>query len=146
MVQSDALSRCADLAPDTDNNNYDWTLLPDSLFVNMIDTKLNDLIRKTKQTDPVVHSTLAALLEGGPFPMKSSLKDWHTANELVFYKNWCYIPDDLTLHRNVVQKYHDTVSVGLLRFHPIHVRFYFYKSLEQHAMNACSSIFTLFHA
>ena len=36
----------------------------------------------------------------------------------------------------------------LLRFHPIHVRFhfYFYKSLEQHAMNACSSIFTLFHA
>jgi len=52
----------------------------------MIDTKLNDLIRKTDQTDPVVHSALAALLEGGPFPMKSSLRDWHTANELAFYK------------------------------------------------------------
>jgi len=38
----------------------------------------------------------------------------------------------------------------LLRFHPIHVRFHFYfsfhKTLEQHAMNACSSIFTFFHA
>ena len=44
--------------------------------------------------------------------MKSSLKDWHTANELVFYKNRCYVPDDLTLRRNVVQKYHDTVSAG----------------------------------
>jgi len=38
----------------------------------------------------------------------------------------------------------------VLRFHPQHVRFHFYfsfyKSLEQHAMNACSSIFTFFHA
>jgi len=47
MVQSDALSRRADLAPDTDDDNDDRTLLPDSLFVNMINTKLNDLIRKT---------------------------------------------------------------------------------------------------
>jgi len=112
MVQSDALSRRADLAPNTDDDNDDRTLLPDSLFVNMIDTELNDLIRKTEQTDPVVHSALAALLEGGPFPMKSSLKDWHTANKLVFYKNRCYVPDDLTLRRNVVQKYHDIVSAG----------------------------------
>jgi len=83
----------------------------------MIDTELNDLIRKTERTDPVVHSALAALLEGGPFPMKSSLKDWHTADELVFYKNRCYVPDDLVLRRNVVQKYHDTVSAG----HPGHL-------------------------
>jgi len=101
MVQSDALSRHADLTPDTDDDNDDRTLLPDSLFVNMIDTELNNLIRKTDRTDPVVHSALAALLEGGPFPMKSSLKDWHTANELVFYKNRCYVPDDLTLRHNV---------------------------------------------
>jgi len=66
--------------------------------VNVINTELNNLIRKTDQTDPVVHSTLATLLEGGPFPTKSSLKDWHTADELVFYKNRCYVPDDLTLH------------------------------------------------
>jgi len=112
MVQSNALSRCMDLAPDMDDDNDDQTLLPDSLFVNMIDTELNDLIRKTNWTDPVVHSTLAALLEGGPFPMKSSLKDWHTANKQVFYKNQCYIPDDLTLRWNMVQKYHDTVSAG----------------------------------
>jgi len=39
----------------------------------------------------------------------------------------------------------------VLRFHPQHVQFHFYLfilqiSLEQHAMNACSSIFTFFHA
>ena len=39
----------------------------------------------------------------------------------------------------------------LLRFHPQHVQFHFYFfilqiSLEQHAMNACSFIFTFFHA
>jgi len=112
MVQSDTLSRRADLTPDMDDDNDDRTLLPDSLFVNMIDTELNDLIRKTDQTDPVVHSALAALLEGGLFPMKSSLKDWHTTNELVFYKNRCYVPDSLVLRQNVVQKYHNTVSAG----------------------------------
>jgi len=52
MVQSDALSRSVDLAPDMDDDNDDRTLLPDSLFVNMIDTKLNDLTRKTDRTDP----------------------------------------------------------------------------------------------
>ena len=38
----------------------------------------------------------------------------------------------------------------VLWFHPIHVWFHFYfsfhESLEQHAMNACSSIFTFFYA
>jgi len=39
----------------------------------------------------------------------------------------------------------------VLRFHPQHIQFHFYFfilqiSLEQHAMNACSSIFTFFHA
>jgi len=39
----------------------------------------------------------------------------------------------------------------VLQFHPQHVQFHFYISFlqispEQHAMNACSSIFTFFHA
>ena len=98
-----------DLAPDMDDDNDDQTLLPDSLFVNMIDTELNDLIRKTDRMDPVVHSALTTLLEGGPFPMKASLKDWRTTNELVFYKNQCYVPDDLTLcqmwYKNTMTQY-----------------------------------------
>ena len=47
MVQSNALSRWADLASEMDDDNNDQTVLPDSLFVNMINTELNDLIRKT---------------------------------------------------------------------------------------------------
>jgi hypothetical protein len=44
MVQSDALSRRADLHPDEDNDNEDMTLLPDELFMKVIDTEMHSII------------------------------------------------------------------------------------------------------
>jgi hypothetical protein len=38
MVQSDTLSRRVDLHPDEDSNNEDMTLLPDDLFIKVINT------------------------------------------------------------------------------------------------------------
>ena len=40
MVQSDALSRWPDLCPEEDNDNEDIVMLPDELFVSLIDTDL----------------------------------------------------------------------------------------------------------
>src|SRR5271155_4473791 len=112
MIQSDALSRRADLAPENDNDNNDQTLLPDGLFINVIDEELGNLIKKTDQTDQVVQEALAALLNGGPFPMKSALSDWRIDNDLVFYKDWCYVPDNLELRRNIIKRYHNAIPVG----------------------------------
>ena len=40
MVQSDALSQQPDLCPDKDTNNEDIVMLPDSMFMDLIDTEL----------------------------------------------------------------------------------------------------------
>ena len=44
MVQSDALSQRPDFVPVDDDDNDDMTMLPDSLFINSIDTKLQERI------------------------------------------------------------------------------------------------------
>ena len=44
MVQSDALSQRPDLCPDEDNDNKDIVMLPDEMFVNLIDTDLQERI------------------------------------------------------------------------------------------------------
>lgn len=44
MILSDALSRRPDLCPDEDHDNEDITMLPETLFVNFIDTELQDRI------------------------------------------------------------------------------------------------------
>src|SRR5271163_2137008 len=112
MIQSDALSQRANLAPENDNDNNDQTLLPDGLFINVIDEELGNLIKKTDQTDQVVQEALTALLNGGPFPLKSALSDWRIDNDLVFYKDRCYVPDNLELRRNIVKRYHNAIPVG----------------------------------
>ena len=44
MIQSDALSRRPDLCPDDDNDNEDIIMLPQDMFLNLIDTKLQNRI------------------------------------------------------------------------------------------------------
>ena len=103
MVQSDALSRRPDLCPDEDTDNEDKTLLPDSLFVNAIDTDLHDLISSIRKQDRVVLEALDALKTGGLPPMRSVLSDWRIEDQMVFFKNRCYVPDDMELRRSITQ-------------------------------------------
>jgi len=51
MIQSDALSRRPDMIPDEDNNNEDVVMLPPNLFVNLIDTELQDRIAIIEDMD-----------------------------------------------------------------------------------------------
>ena len=44
MIQSDALSRRPDLCPENDNDNEDIIMLPDDLFLNLIDLELQKKI------------------------------------------------------------------------------------------------------
>ena len=44
MVQSDALSRRPDFTPEEDTDNENTTMLPDELFINLIDTELQERI------------------------------------------------------------------------------------------------------
>jgi hypothetical protein len=85
MVQSDALSRRADLHPDEDNDNEDMTLLPDELFVKVIDTETHSLLVAALMKDDLVKSAVEALKTGGIPPIKSALTDWKLEDGLLFF-------------------------------------------------------------
>jgi hypothetical protein len=61
LAALDALSRHPDLIPDSDDDNDDVSLLPPSLFVNLIDTALSDKISVSSSSDPLVLDSLRAL-------------------------------------------------------------------------------------
>ena len=117
MVQSDALSRRPNLCPKEDNDNENVTLLPKQMFIRSINTDLQDLIAQTKNQDHVIVEALEALKTCGTPPMQSALSNWRMKDNLVFYRNRCYVLDDKELRRNVVAWYHDSLLVG----HPEHL-------------------------
>ena len=65
MILSDALSRRPDHCPEEDENE-EAILLPDSLFLNLLDITLQDRIANAKDYDFDVTNAIAILLEGGP--------------------------------------------------------------------------------
>ena len=116
MIQSDALSRRPDLCPDEDHDNEDMTILPESLFISLIDTDLQQRISSCKEYDHDAADALKLLLEDGLPSNRSDLQDWtvekHDDIQLMFYKGKNYIPDNLELHREIVKRHHDDLTAG----------------------------------
>ena len=104
MVQSDALSRQPDLCPDEDNDDEDIGMLPDSMFLNLIDTALQDKIDNANNLDQQAIDVLNSLLNNtltAPSPLKNDLQDWSFTEEnghrFLFYKNKTYVPCNIEL-------------------------------------------------
>ena len=90
MIQSDTLSCLYHLNLE-DNNNNAIVLLPDSLFITLIDTTLADRIRSVQLYDQVIFDALKAVKNETTLPMKSSLANWSFEDVLVFFIEWCYM-------------------------------------------------------
>ena len=66
MVQSDALSRWPDLCPDNDTDNENMIMLPDNMFLNLIDMDLQQKIAMTDDLDGNAAKALKLLLKQHP--------------------------------------------------------------------------------
>jgi len=117
MIQSNALSHRSDHIVD-DNDNDDIILLPDSLFIRIINTDLHYSIFEATVKDTLFASALEALKTNGPFPITSKLEDWHLEDGLLFFKDRCFIPADEDLRQNITARYHDSLPRG----HPRHLK------------------------
>jgi len=110
MIQSNALSCCPDhIKNDNDNDDI---ILPDSLFVGIIDTDLHYSIFEATVKDTLFTSALEALKMNGPFPITSKLEDWRLEDGLLFFKDRCFIPADKDLRQNITAHYHDSLPGG----------------------------------
>ena len=78
MFKSDALSQRPDLCPDNDADNENMTqiMLPDNIFLNLIDMDLQQKIAMMDDLDGSAAEALKLLLETAPTSMTKGLEDW----------------------------------------------------------------------
>ena len=78
-----------DFVPEKDTNNEDIVLLPDWLFINLIDIELQWEIANTDNLDTDATATIMLLLGKGPTDLKWDLSDWTTEDfegkSILFY-------------------------------------------------------------
>ena len=110
LAGPDALSCRPDLLPINNNDNDDVTLLPLSLFVNLIDTTLSQRIESDSAGDPLVLQALQSMHEDIPLPFCSRLTDWQVEAGILTYKGHVYIPANDTLRRTILEHCHDHES------------------------------------
>ena len=66
MIQSYALSRWPDFIPDKDTDNEDLIMLPDNLFIRLLDIDLQRQIANMPDQDEEVTKALLTIMEQGP--------------------------------------------------------------------------------
>jgi Integrase zinc binding domain len=97
-------------------DNKDVIVLPEHLFVNLIDMGLQKKIENAKNMDYYAAEAIKELLEQGPREEKKDLMDWKVeefkGENVLFYKEKNYVPIDVELQRKIVRRYHDHPTVG----------------------------------
>ena len=83
MVLSDTLSRRPDLCLDDDTDNDNMILLPDDMFISLLDESLQHRILDSTDLDGNAANTLKFLLDTGP----TSLTMGHWALMIGLWKN-----------------------------------------------------------
>jgi Integrase zinc binding domain len=116
MVQSDALSRQPDYGTNKRIEEEDKVVLPDNLFINLLDTELQEWILNRKELDLDVKNAIETLMEKGLTNLKNDLQDWKIeeidGQKTIFFKGKNYIPKDLELWWDIVKMYHNHETAG----------------------------------
>jgi Integrase zinc binding domain/Integrase core domain len=129
MVLSDALSRRPDHCPEEEETKEE-ILLPDNLFLNLLDINLRDRITKNKEYNFDVTKAIELLQEEGPTNIQNDLEDWKIEEvdnqKTIFYKGKQYVPKDQELRWDILKLFHDHETAG----HPGELETY--NSVKQH--------------
>ena len=116
IVQSDTLSRRLDFTPEEDTDNKNTTMLPDELFISLIDTELQERILTCEKLDSDAMEALKVLLEEGPTTIRNQLPDWTVecveGKQILYYQGKNYIPKDEELQRDIAKMFHDHPTAG----------------------------------
>ena len=112
LAGPNTLSRCPDLLPSTTLENEGVTLLPPSLFVNLIDTSLSHHVQSSSTSDPLVLQALQSMNGSIPPAFHSCLSDWQYTEGILTYKGHVYVPSDPSLQQAILAHCHDHEMAG----------------------------------
>ena len=105
-------------------------MLPDELFINLIDTELQEWILNWEKLDSDAMEALKVLLEEGPTTIRNQLPDWTVEHiegkQVLYYQEKNYIPKDEELRWDIAKMFHDHPTAG----HPRELKTY--NSVQQH--------------
>ena len=107
LAGPDALSRRSNLIPKDNSDNDQVTLLPKSLFINIINLAITDKVAKSSERDPIVLKTLQAMDEDLPTQFRSRLSYWSYDTGILSYQGRIYTPDQDNLWLDLVKRFHD---------------------------------------
>jgi hypothetical protein len=85
MVQLDALSRQPDYGTKEQFDDEERTMVPENLFINLLDTELQERIVNGNEIDLDVKNTMETLLEEGPANLQNDLHNWQV-EKIIFQK------------------------------------------------------------
>jgi RNase H-like domain found in reverse transcriptase/Reverse transcriptase (RNA-dependent DNA polymerase) len=117
MVQSDALSRRPDYGTDKRMEEEDKVVLPDNLFINLLDTELQEQILNRKELDLDVKNAIKILMEEDQLVWRTTFKigklrklmderQYSSKGRIIYRKIWNF---DRTLWRcTTITKRQDT--------------------------------------
>ena len=90
MTQANALSRRSDHYQKEDCDNENMILLPENLFVNLLDTELQDWILKACNVDYNISEVLDQLLNSDISNLSKDLDNWKVEKtdkgNVIFYQ------------------------------------------------------------
>ena len=115
MILSDALSRRPDHCPDEEMTE-ETVLLPDTLFLNILDTELQDQILNADKYDFDILKAMDVLKSEGMNGLQKDLENWTITEKdvkrMLFYQGRNYVPKDDNLRRDILKLYHDHEMAG----------------------------------
>ena len=142
LCTPDALSRRPDLFPKIDNDNEGVTLLPQSLFINLINTDLNKKIVKSSEKDSLVLNALQALKGEVPTQFRSHLSDWSYDVGILAYQGRVFLPDRDNIRQEIVKLHHDHPTArrpGYLKTHQLVSAGYWWPRIDRKSTRLNSS-------
>ena len=105
-------------------------MLPENIFIHLIDTDLQNRIAECKDMDKDATDALIMLLDQKSTSLRTGLEDWTTEKfgdkNVLFFEGKNYIPKDETLRRDIAKMFHDHETAG----HPGELETY--NAIRQH--------------
>ena len=117
LFLSDALSRQPDHCPD-DDKAKEQVVLPDDMFIDLLDIGLQEWIINAKNFDFDVKNAISILLEDRLSSIRNDMEDWkledNDGKKVLFYKGKVYVPKDQDLRCDILELYHNHEIAGHL--------------------------------
>ena len=88
-------------------DNYGYLNDRDIIQISVIDTKLQQRIKKGLEKDQIAQQVIKGLIEKELTLLKQELAGWKYNNELLLFKNQTYILANLKLKQKLLKLYHN---------------------------------------